>query len=150
MNVIVFARKPIEQDGVWCSGELETIRAAFATELASGEASSWHVGATDVGDPQFYLLGGPPEENCILAISRLGRLYVLEDGAGHVMFEHINLERLTKGAKELLRGAKSGFIASAVIMWGAVRHSFQERVEPLLAEAEELLLHVAPQLAAFV
>lgn len=150
MNVIAFKGKPIEQDGVWRSGELETIRRAFAADLANGQASSWHVGVTEVGDPQFYLLEGPPGENCVLAISRLGRLYVLEDGAGHVIFEHVDLERLTERAKQFLRGAKSGFIASFVVFWGAARNFFQERVEPLLAESEELILHFAPQVAPFV
>ena len=42
----------------------------------------WDVGVTEIGDPQFYLLGPPPHEECILCISRLGRVYVLEDGAG--------------------------------------------------------------------
>jgi hypothetical protein len=62
----------------------------------------------------------------------------------------MNLDRLTNHAKQLLRGTRSGFIASVAISWGAIRHAFEERVEPLLAEAEELLVHVAPQLAAFV
>jgi hypothetical protein len=140
----------VEQDGVWQQAELEAIRTAFAPELAAREAGSWHVGATEMGDPQFYLLGAPPEEACIVSISRLGRLYVLEDGAGRVMFEHVNLRRLTDRAKEILRGARSGIIASLAVMFGAIRNTFHERVEPLMAEGEEFLLHFAPQLAAFI
>ena len=49
------------------------------------------MGMTEVGDPQFYLLGRPPHDECILCISRLGRLYVLEDGHGQVLFEHNSL-----------------------------------------------------------
>jgi hypothetical protein len=147
MNVIAFAPRPPQQDGTWRSCELDKMRATFAAELACGEASGWHVAATEVGDPQFYLLG-PPDESCILSISRLGRLYILEDGAGHVVFEHVSLERLAKKAKSFLKETKAGLIAGLVTAWGTIRQQFEEKIEPVLAESEELLLHVAPQLAA--
>ncbi len=59
MNVIRLASRQLQQDGTWRSCELEKMRAAFAAELNSGEASGWEVGSTEVGDPQFYLLGAP-------------------------------------------------------------------------------------------
>jgi hypothetical protein len=37
-----------------------------------------------------FLVGPPPDYDCITSISRLGRLYVIEDGAGRVLFEHDN------------------------------------------------------------
>ena len=39
-------------------------------------------------------------------------------------------------------------VARIALLWAAVRHTFEERIEPVLAESEEFLLHVAPQLAA--
>jgi hypothetical protein len=148
MNIVSFAPRQLQQDGTWQSCELDEMHATFAAELASGKASGWDVGATEVGDPQFYLLGSLPTEECILSISRLGRLYILEDGAGRVLFEHVSLESLTKRAKSLLRETKAGIVASAVLAWGTIRQQFEEKIEPVLAESEELLFHVAPQLAA--
>ena len=148
MNILAFAPRQLQQDGNWQSCEMDNMRATFAAEFAGGEASGWHVAATEAGDPQFYLLGPAPAETCILSVSRLGRLYILEDGAGHVLFEHVSLERLIQQAKEFLRETKAGFFAGVAFVWGTIRHTLEERVEPLLAESEEILFHVAPQLAA--
>lgn len=150
MNIIALAPRRLHQDGIWQGCELEKMQATFAAELASGEASGWHVDATEVGDPQFYLLGPQPEEDCILSISRLGRLYVLEDGAGQVLAEDSNLAKLTMKGKQFLREAKAGIIANLALMWGTVRHQFEEKIEPMMAESEEFLFLVAPKLAALV
>jgi hypothetical protein len=148
MTVIAFAPKQRQQDGTWQGSELCRMQATFAAELASGEASGWEAAATEAGDPQFYLLGPPPDEACLLSISRLGRVYVLEDGTGHVLFEHCSLERLTERAVAYLRDTKAGVIARALVVWAAVRQTFEEKLEPALAEGEDLLIHFAPQLAA--
>jgi hypothetical protein len=147
MTVIAFAPKSLQQDGVWQTSELDTMRSTFAPAFASGEASGWGAGATEVGDPQFYLLGPSPEE-CVLCVSRLGRLYVLEDGAGHVLYEHARLDLLVQRAKSFLSRKKASLIARAALLWAAAREVFEEKLEPILAEGEELLIHVAPQLAA--
>ena len=55
------------------------------------------MGVTEIGDPQFYLLG-PPHDECILCISRSAAVYVLEDGAGQVLFEHNSLSLLAEQA----------------------------------------------------
>jgi hypothetical protein len=148
MNVIPFAPKPLQQDGVWQASELNMMQGTFAAELMTGEASGWHAASTEAGDPQLYLLGPPPDEDCILSISRLGRVYILEDGAGRVVCEELSLERLTEEAKAFLRGGKASFIARLVLLSTAVRHLFEEKIEPVLAESEELLIHLAPQFAA--
>ena len=74
MNVIGFIPRQMPQDGTWQSSELDKIRRTFAGELASGTASEWQTGATEAGDPQFYLLGPLPDRDCLLSVSRLGRL----------------------------------------------------------------------------
>jgi hypothetical protein len=150
MNVIALEPRRLHQDGTWQSCELAKIQVSFASELATGDASGWHVSATEVGDPQFYLLGPKPDEDCILSISRLGRLYILEDGNGRVLAEDGNLARLTAKGKQFLREAKAGIIASLAMIWGTLRLQFEEKIEPVLAESEELLFLVAPKLAAFV
>jgi len=148
MTVIAFAPKPLQQDGAWQASELSTMQGTFTAELVSGEASGWHTASTEVGDPQFYLLGSPPDEDCILSISRIGRVYILEDGAGHVVCEHASLERLTGQAKAFLRETKTSLVARFVLLWVAVRHTFEEKIDPVIAEGKEFLIHVAPPLAA--
>lgn len=36
------------------------------------------------------------------------------------------------------------------MVWCTIRHMIQDDVEPLMLEGEELLVHVAPQLAAYL
>src|SRR5262245_50700223 len=149
MTVIAFARKEEHGAGVWRSCELNHIVGSFAPELLSGEAIGWETGTTEMGDPQFYLIGPPPEHECIMCVSRLGRLYVLEDGNGHVLFEHADFELLAEQARGFLKQTKAGFIAQITIAWGVLRQTFEEKVEPMLAEGEEFLMHFAPQIAVF-
>ena len=48
--------------------------------LRPAKPAAGRSGTTEHGDPQVYLIGPPPDYDCILSISRLGRLYVIEDG----------------------------------------------------------------------
>jgi hypothetical protein len=75
-----------------------------------GGARRWDVGITEIGDPQFYLLG-PPHDECILCISRLGRMYVLEDGHGQLLFEHNSLLVLAEQARVVLQKKKTQIVA---------------------------------------
>jgi hypothetical protein len=36
------------------------------------------------------------------------------------------------------------------MVWCTIRHMIHDRIEPLMTEGEDLLVHFAPQLAAFV
>jgi hypothetical protein len=153
MTVIAFLPGPagrrVGRDGGWRAAELETIVQSLTPPLGSGQAGGWDVGVTEIGDPQFYLLGPPPHDECILCISRLGRVYVLEDGAGQVLFEHNSLVVLAEQATSVLRKKKAQIVARAALIWCAVRATFEEKLEVVMGESEELLTHVAPQLAAF-
>src|SRR5262249_3431458 len=146
MNVIEFPAGR-GRPGGWAAAELKQIVASVAPSLATGEAVSWEVGATETGDPQFYLLGSAPDHDCILCVSRLGALYVLEDGTGRLVFEHVSLRMLAEAAKSFLHAKKAAFVARAALAWYAVRELFEEKVEAILGETEDLLVHVAPQLA---
>jgi hypothetical protein len=146
MSVVEFERR---QDArVWTETELNTILMALHAALAPATGRSWESGVTDNGDVQFYLLGPRPDEACELCLSRIGRLYVLEDGTGRLLFEHRNLDLVVLHAKAALVSTP-WLMVRAIVLWCAIRSTFQEKFEPILVEGEELLVQVAPQLAAF-
>ena len=147
MTVIAFQPKVLQLDGPWRTGELNTIVERLAPESSRGGAWRWDVGITDIGDPQFYLLG-PPHDECILCISRLGRLYVLEDGHGQLLFEHNSLLALAEQARVVLQKKKTQIVARVALVWCAVRETIEEKLDAVVVEGEELLAHYVPQLAA--
>ena len=147
MTVIAFQPKVLQLDGPWRTGELNTIVERLAPESSRGGAWRWDVGITDIGDPQFYLLGHPHDE-CILCISRLGRLYVLEDGHGQLLFEHNSLLALAEQARVVLQKKKTQIVARVALVWCAVRETIEEKLDAVVVEGEELLAHYVPQLAA--
>jgi hypothetical protein len=124
--------------------------AASGESLEKGIACGWEIGSTEAGDPQLYLLGPAPDHECLLCVSRLGRLYVLEDGQGRVVFEHDAMTMLAEQVRGCLRRKRSAIVARAVVAWLAIKETFEERVEPIMAEPAEILAHIAPQLAALV
>jgi len=147
MNVVKFPRAVTRTDEGWQSVELQQFLAVSANAIAAGEASGWETGVTENGDPQVFLLGPPPDHDCILCISRLGRLYVIEDGAGRVLFEHDNPILLAEQATAALRRRKVAIVARVAVAWFALREAFEEKTEAMMAEPMELLAHIAPQLA---
>lgn len=148
MTVIAFRPNVPQPDGSWRAGEIKAIVRNVTPALGGGAAGGWDVGATETGDPQFYLLGPPPHEECILCISRLGRVYVLEDADGQVLFEHNSLAVLAEQARSVLQKKKAQIVARAALIWCSLREAFEEKLEAVVGEGEELLAHVAPQLAA--
>jgi len=147
MTVVKFPTPPEKVAASWQPVELQQFLAVSADAIAAGEASGWEIGFTERNDPQVYLLGPPPDYECILSISRLGRLYVIEDGNGRVLFEHDNPMLLAEQATAALRRRKASLVARIAVAWCALREAFEENTEVLMAEPIELLTHVAPQLA---
>jgi hypothetical protein len=147
MTVVMFPRAA--RHGSWQPIELQQFVSMSSDAIAMGEASTWYVGATERNDPQFFLIGPPPEHDCIIAISRLGRLYVIEDGAGHVLFESNNPTLLAEQAVAALRRRKMAIVARVAVAWGALREFCEEKTEAL-GEQIELIAHFAPQLAPLV
>jgi hypothetical protein len=147
MSVVEFERR--QDSGVWTETELNTVVAALHNAIAPATGRTWETGVTENGDVQFYLLGPRPEQACELCVSRVGGRYVLEDGSGRLLFEHRNLDLVVLHAKAALSPV-SRFVVRAIMVWCALRNTIQEKFEPVLVEGEELLVHVAPQLAAFV
>jgi hypothetical protein len=146
MSVVAFERQPVT--GVWSESELNTIVAVLNAALAPATGREWETGMTENGDAQFYLLGPVPEQACELCLSRIGRRYVLEDGCGRLLFEHRNLDLVVLHARAAVPST-SWLMVRVITMWCAVRSVFHEKLEPMLAEAEDLLIQLAPQLAAF-
>lgn len=148
MTVLSF-RRQAHQPG-WHQSEIGKMTAAFAPALTRGDASEWVAAETEAGDPQLYLLGPEPEQECFVCVSRLGRLYVLEDGQGRILFEHNAIDVLAAQLRTMLRRKRAAIVARIALAWIAVKEVFEEKVEPVLAEPAEILSHVAPPLAALV
>ncbi len=148
MKVIPFARRPPLLTRGWQSNELTKLTNACAAAIPSGEISGWEIGTTERGDPQLYLIGPAPEHDCILSISRLDRLYVLEDGKGQVLFENDNIMLLVEQTCCALRKHRAKITARFTVCCCAVREFFEEKIEPVLAEPIEVFTHFAPQFAA--
>jgi hypothetical protein len=146
MSVVAFERK--QYDGEWSERELSTITAALNAALAPATGRAWETGMTEKGDAQFYLLGPLPDQACELCVSRIGGRYLLEDGLGRLLFEHRNLDLVVLHARAAIPST-SWLMVRVIILWCAIRSVLHERIEPMLAESEELLVQWAPQLAAF-
>lgn len=144
MTVIPFERRSIA--GIWSEAELNVVEGALGG-LRDGE---WDTGLTEMGDAQLYLLGPLPEQACELCVSRIGGRYILEDGAGRLLFEHRSLPLVAMHARSALRITRWSLVGRIVVVWCTIRDVIHDRIEPLLDESEELLVHLTPQLAAFV
>ena len=142
MTVIPFERPSVA--GAWSEAELNVVEGALG-RLRDGE---WDTGLTETGDAQLYLLG--PEQACELCVSRIGGRYILEDGAGRLLFEHRSLPRVAMHARSALRITCWSLVGRIVVVWCTIRDVIHDRIEPLLGESEELLVQLSPQLAAFV
>ena len=146
MSVVAFERK--QNDGEWSERELSTITAALNAALAPSTGRAWEIGMTEKGDAQFYLLAPLPDQACELCVSRIGGRYILEDGSGRLLFEHRNLDLVVLHARAAIPST-SWLMVRVIILWCAIRNVLHERIEPMLAEGEELLVQWAPQLVAF-
>jgi hypothetical protein len=87
-----------------------------------------------------------------MCVTRIGRLYVLEDGTGSVVAEDARLERLAQTASKMLsrRRRRLSFVARSLIGLCAFRAMLDQKAEFMLAESMEHVTRFAPQLAAFV
>lgn len=148
MKVISFPEVPKGEGRIWRPVELNRMVASVAPSLRSGEVGGWACGTTEAGDPQLYVLGPSPDCDCILSVSRLGPLYLLEDGAGRIVLEHNSLAVVAEQIKSFLRAGKAGLVARVALLWCGLRQVVTEKIEPLLVESEEMITSLGPQLAA--
>ena len=145
MSVVAFPRGKQGEQG-WRSSEIDRLLPVCAAR--NPDVQSFAVGNTERGDPQLYVLGPQPERECILCVTRLGNLYVMEDGAGRVVFENTNLALLVEQIPAALSRSRAALISKLLLMWATVRQTVEQKIEPLLAEPMEVATHFAPQLAA--
>lgn len=76
---------------------------------------------------------------------------MLENGADEVLADSPSLATVLEAAKTSIRSRKPvGLAGRLVLGLGALRLAVEERLEPILAEAEELPVRVAPQLTPYV
>jgi hypothetical protein len=161
MNVIAFPQRrqeflsTAERRRSWSHDELQQLLALSAS-LASrsdtvGGGATWDVGTTEDGDPQFYQLGTTLEAPCAFCISRIGCLYVLEDGNGGVIAEGGQLRPLIeKASRALARRNASAFITRSLLALYTFRLTVEQKLEPFLAESAENWNRIAPELVALI
>ncbi|HKS64424.1 MAG TPA: hypothetical protein VJT13_22165 [Xanthobacteraceae bacterium] len=146
MSIVEFPQRSFPASGAWSADELQALIALFRAE---GE-TSYATGTTEHGDPQFYLLGPAPAQECVLCVSRLAQTYVLEDGAGRLIGETPTLDGFAvEAARAALRGSRS-LAGRLALAWVTIRLTIEEKLEPIFEESQELLVRVVPQVAAFV
>jgi hypothetical protein len=148
-NVVAF-HVP-ELPSCWRQDEMQQLMALHSGCQDRRRDASWSVGKTELGDPQFYLVGEAPELDCIMCVTRIGRLYVLEDGAGSVVAEDAHLGRIAQEASSMLsRRRRLSFVARSLLGLCAFRAVLDQKAEFMLAESMEHVSRFAPQLVAFV
>ena len=77
------------------------------------------------------------------ACPEFGRLYVLDDGKGGLLFEHGSLVLLAEQIRQVLRQKSTGIVARISAAWLACRKVLEEKVEPFFTEEAEILSHFA-------
>lgn len=147
MSVVEFPQRESQTSSGWSTDELHRL---MALSRAGGAAADFAVGATERGDPQFYLLGPAPEHDCVLCVSRLAQTYILEDGEGRLIGETPALDGFAVAAARAAMRKSRSLVARAMLAWCTIRLTIEEKLEPILEESEELLARFAPQVAALV
>lgn len=144
MSIVEFPSRTVALP-TWREDELPRL----VTLVPDGNCT-WATGATERGDPQFYVLGPAPDHECLLCVSRLAQGYVLQDGAGRLIGEVSSLDRFAvEAARAAIRSGRS-FVARLTLLVAAIRLTVEEKVEPVFEETQELLTRFAPQIAALV
>ena len=133
MNIVEFPRRDSAGSPEWRTDELRQLTELFG---ADGAPVTWEVGATEAGDPQFYLLGPAPDHDCMLCVSRLAHGYVLEDGAGRILCEAPALHLFAEQAARAVAGAGRSFVARAALLICAIRLTIEEKLEPVFEETQ--------------
>jgi hypothetical protein len=141
MRLLKFPDVAEEKSCGWRGAEVAQFTSACAPSVCSGDISGWEIGETELCEPQLYVIGPPPDYDCSLVVSRVGRLYVLEDGAGNVLFEHSDPLRLADQIYAALRRNRAAITARMAVAWCVAREFFEEKIEPVMAEPIELISH---------
>jgi hypothetical protein len=150
MTVIRLSAHREIRSGHWHRDELRELEGICAAFVTRGVASSYAVGMTERGDPQFYVLASAPDADCVLCITRVGSFYLVEDGAGGVIAKVRDLRRLAAERQDIVARSGRTIAARGLVTYWAVRKAIEDDLEPMMAEPIEILTHIAPQFAALV
>jgi hypothetical protein len=153
MTVVPFVPRA-DLSPLWQGEEMSQLLSIYAAHEAHGVASGWDIGETELNEPQFYVVGPGPDHDCLVAITRMGREYVLEDGQGRIISEDLSLSAIADKAIRMTfaerHGIRNSLAVRLTVSWIAVREFFEERVEAVMAESVETATAVFPQLATLV
>ena len=72
MTVAPFVPNGAQSSRSWSAHELATFLSIYKVMAERGDASAWVVGATELGDPQFYVLGTRLDGDCATAVAEWG------------------------------------------------------------------------------
>lgn len=148
-NVVAF-HVP-ERPACWRQDELTQLVSLHSAHDARRGNISWNVGRTEAGDPQFYIVREIAGFDCVMCMTRIGRLYVLEDGAGSVVAEDTRFDRILEAAAKILaRRRRPSLVARSLVGLCAFRAVLDQKIDLMLAESMEHVSRIAPQLAALV
>lgn len=102
---------------------------------------SWATAVTELGDPQFFLVDA--EADCLIALSRLGGQYVLEDGEGCPLCANTALEESVQRAQRALATrSRPSLMVRTLLPFAALKAYFDEKCEALIPDSLELMLHL--------
>lgn len=148
MTVIRLKMHEEGASGRWRKDELRELEGIFAAFVHEGDAAEYAIGTTECDDPQFYVFAPGPDSECVLCVSRIGRDYLIEDGAGGLIAKVSDLGQLADQRAHILGRRHRTIVPKGVAAWLTVRATVEEKMEVVMGEPMELLTHVAPQLAA--
>ena len=145
MNVLPFRPRPRGRH--WTGEELAALIAACEARAAA----DWDTGATETGDPQFYILENRSALECRLTISRIADIYVLEDGHGAILAESRSVDAVATLAASVDRPSATSRIAARLLLTlAAIRAGIEDHLTPVLMEDSDLCWRLAPHLAGLV
>lgn len=143
MRVVSTARSLDRGQHGWTADELAELMRLYSSQSCR-RGVSWATAVTELGDPQFFLVGPEPEADCVLAISRLNGRYVLEDGEAHPVCDGAALADVVKEAQRMLpRRFKPSLVARALVPFACIKAFVDEKLEPLVPDSIEVLLPIA-------
>lgn len=143
VRIVSTARSLTRGQHGWSASELEELMRLYSSQACRRDVS-WATAVTELGDPQFFLVGPEPEGDCLLAISRLHGKYVLEDGEAHLVGEGGSLADVVKEAQCMLpRRFKPSLVARVLVPIACIRAFIDEKLEPLIPDSLEVLLPIA-------
>jgi hypothetical protein len=138
---------PCDNGHGWNDDELAALRRLSRLVSRRRGAQSWHMGATDAGEPQFYLVGPDPDQPCVACVSRVGSGYVLEDGNGHVLAEEARVAELITRASAAFPVRRRVPLSARAFLAVCAWRAFVDQKMAAFEESLDVLARVAPHVA---